>query len=172
MLRKFLEGLVFGSGFAIACLTVVMLAGSIFMPMIFRSGEPPTTYTAPDRFAGRLTQEEGPPFHELSIEEQIEQSSVIALARFEPATDGRMKAIFTEFLKRDPAVSFYYDIGDEYPSASFYPEEGRSMGDGMVAFFVGSPADMRMSMSYAGDRIRGLGDIPLELFREKCEATD
>jgi hypothetical protein len=42
-------------------------------------------------------------------------------------------------------------------------------GDGVVIFFTGSPASMSMSMSFSGDRIHGLGDIPLQLFKQKCE---
>ena len=83
-----------------------------------------------------------------------------------------MKAVIKEFLKKDPEVTFHYEIGDEYPSASFYPKPGTDRGDGLVAFFVGSPAEMRLSMTYSGDQISGLGDLPLELFRKKCQLTD
>jgi len=33
----------------------------------------------------------------------------------------------------------------------------------------GNPADMRYSVSYSGERIDGLGGLPLALMREKCE---
>jgi hypothetical protein len=39
----------------------------------------------------------------------------------------------------------------------------------MVMFFTGSPATMRMSMTYFGDRVHSLGDLPIELLRQKCE---
>ena len=42
-------------------------------------------------------------------------------------------------------------------------------GDGAVVFFMGSPATMKMAVTYTGDRIHGLGDIPIELLREKCK---
>ena len=42
-----------------------------------------------------------------------------------------------------------------------------------IAFSIGSMlSTMKMSMSYSGDRIHSLGDIPLELFREKCNDSD
>jgi hypothetical protein len=108
------------------------------------------------------------PFHELGIDEQIAQASVIALARYEPAADGEKKAIIREILKQDPGTEMYYKVGDEYAPASHFVASGTDYGDGVVIFFTGSPAMMMMSMGYSGDRIRGLGDIPIELFRQKC----
>ena len=79
-----------------------------------------------------------------------------------------MRAIIKEFLKKESNTTIYYDIGDEYPSSSYYPREGTRYGDGVIIFFTVSPATMRMSMSFSGDRIHSLGDIPIELFKEKC----
>jgi hypothetical protein len=107
------------------------------------------------------------PFHELGAEEQIKEATVIALARYERADDGRMKAIIREFLKKQPNTTIYYNVGDEYAPSSYFPKEGMNYGDGVVIFFTGSPASM--SMSFSGDRIHGLGDIPLQLFKQKCE---
>ena len=169
MFRKFLEGLCFGGGFAIAFVVIAALTSSLLVPIIFNPvshmdsgpGMPP---------ASRMWQEDsGPPFRELSVEDQIKSASVIALARYEPASDGRKKAVIKEILKKAPGTEFFYAVGDEYPSGSYYPVEGSSRGDGLVIFFRGSPAMMRMSMSYTGDRIHSLGDIPLELFRNKCK---
>ena len=112
--------------------------------------------------------ESGKQFHELGIDEQIKKASVIALARYERASDGQMKAIVKEFPKKEPDVQLYYSVGDEYRPSSYYPREKTHYGDGVVIFFAGSPATMRMSMTYSGDRIHGLGDIPIELFRKKC----
>lgn len=107
-------------------------------------------------------------FYELPIEEQIQQASQIIVASYEEAPDGRMKAIITDILKKDPGTVSYYDIGDEHPSSSYYPSEKSSYGDGVIIFFTDSPATMKLSMTYEGDRIRGLGDMPMALFRAKC----
>lgn len=171
MLRKFFEGLVFGAGFSLAFVAIAWLAVSLLLPVTFPSVE--TTRVDKDGpQQAQLAQESVLKFHDLPVEEQIKQASVIALARYEPASDGKMKAILKEFLKKYPKTTIYYAIGDEYPSASYYPNESTNYGDGVVLFFVGSPAQMRMSTTYSGDRIRGLGDIPLALFRKKCEAPD
>ena len=178
MLKKFTEGLVFGGGFAIAFAAVWYTAAYLITPMFVASQV--------ERIAGRLpsdvqgiVQSSEPrhteifskpatPFYTLNLDEQIQKSSVIALASYEPSPDGKMKAIIKEFLKQDPKVTIYYNIGDEHPSSGHYPKERTSYGDGVIIFFTGSPATMQMSMSYAGDRIRSLEDMPIELFRKKC----
>jgi hypothetical protein len=105
----------------------------------------------------------------LGLEEQIRQASVIALAKYEKSPDGKMKAVIRELLKKESGTTIYYSIGDEYPSSSYYPSENRSYGDGVVIFFTGSPARMGMSMTFTGNRISGMGDLPVELFRKKCK---
>lgn len=179
MLKKFTEGLVFGGGFGVSFLVLWYVAAYLITPMFVESqieqaanrqlsDHDAKTQSSISRSPG-TPRDSGPPFHELKIEEQIKKSSVIALAKYEPSPDGKMKAIIKEFLKNEPGVTLYYKIGDEYASSSYYPKEKTSYGDGLVIFFVGSPATMRMSMSYEGDRIRGLGDIPLELLKKKCK---
>jgi hypothetical protein len=108
------------------------------------------------------------PFHELSVEQQIEQASMIALAEYEEGEDGRMRAIIREILKKEPGTVSYFDVGDEHGMHSFYDRDDRAHGDGVIIFFTGSPARMALSMTYRGERIGGLGDMPLALFREKC----
>lgn len=166
MVRKLLEGLVFGAGSAVAFVIVGWLAVTLLFTSDFGPKEGVSYSLNPPVGAdpGYVSN-----FGELSIEEKIEKSTVIALARFEPSADGRVKAVFSEFLKRNPDTEFYYKIGDEYPSAAYYPKEHVNYGDGLVIFFVGSPARDQMSMSYSGNRIRGLADIPIELFRDKCK---
>lgn len=170
MLRRFIDGLVFGFGFSLAVLVVGGIAMVSLAPPDFRPVPPAVSFSQSELPPTQVQKDPEPQFHDLPIEKQIELASVIALARFEPAADGKMKAVFTEFLKKVPGTTIYYSIGDEYPSASFYPSDAKRFGDGVVVFFVGSPADMRLSMTYTGDRIHSLGDIPLELFRKKCKA--
>lgn len=172
MLRKFFDGLVFGSGFSLAFVAIVWGSISILFPMSFHGSEQPVAINSQAEQSIQQPQQPTPQFYELSIEEQIKQASVIGLARFEPSSDGQKKAIFREFLKREPNTTFYYNIGDEYPSASYYPKEGIGHGDGVIVFFEGSPASMKVSMTYTGNRIHSLGDIPIELFKKKCEKPD
>lgn len=179
MFKKFTEGLVFGGGFAISFVAIWYVAAYLISPMFIASrieheankhlSELGANIQPSKPGSAEASRESAVPFHELGLEDQIKNSSVIALAKYERDPDGKMKAIIKEFLKKEPNVTIYYKIGEEYPSSSYYPKDNTSYGDGVVIFFTGSPATMRMSMSYSGDRIRGLGDLPLELFRKKCK---
>lgn len=179
MFKKFTEGLVFGGGFAVAFVAVWYIAAYLITPLFVASQFERAASKQPSDMQGTIQPSEpgraeffhelATPFHELGLDEQIKKSSVIALARYESSPDGKMKAIIKEFLKKDPNVTIYYNIGDEYPSSSYYPKERTSYGDGVIIFFAGSPATMRMSMTYSGDRIRSLGDLPIELLRKKCK---
>lgn len=179
MFKKFTDGLIFGAGFTLSFIILWYMAAYFIQPTLterqiehFKDEYPDVISKVPQ--PPQLKNEMGSgqnkiPFHEQSIEEQIKQSSVIALSKYESAPDGRTKAVITEFLKKDPDTTIYYNIGDEYPPASYFPKENTSHGDGVVIFFTGSPAMMRMSMTYSGNRIRSLGDLPVSLLREKCK---
>jgi hypothetical protein len=182
MFKKFADGLLFGAGFAIS-FTVLWYAAAFLVTPMFFSSQMERAASKQSSDSGANTQpsiprnyealgEPATPFHELKLEEQIKTASVIALARYEQSPDGRMKAIIKEFLKKEPGTTIYYNIGDEYPDASYYPKEHVSYGDGVIIFFTNSPARMAMSMTYSGDRIRGLGDLPVELLRKKCKDPD
>lgn len=172
MLRKFTEGLVFGAGFAISFLVLGALGASVLFSSMMPAGRSTSSSVTTTTSQIDADDEKSVPFYELPIEAQIEEASVIALARYEPAEDGRMKAVLKEVLKKKEGVTFHYQIGDEYTPSSYYPKPGTSYGDGIVIFFEGSPAMMRIAISYSGNRISGLGDMPIELFRDKCEKED
>jgi predicted secreted protein len=166
MFKKFLEGLAFGAGFAVSCIVVWWLGLFTFLPMTLRTrAVDVATQPASVEYGDEA---EELPFHELPVDQQIETASVIALVHFEPSSDGKMRAVVSEILKKDPAVTFRYAVGDEYDPSSYYPRPSTNYGDGEIVFFVGSPPSMRLSMSYSGDRIRGLGDMPIALLREKA----
>jgi hypothetical protein len=186
MLKKFTEGLVFGGGFAISWMALWYIAAYLITPMFSpqieeavnkRLSETGANIQPSNRPSSESFREPAIPFHELALEEKIKKSSVIALVEFEASPDGKMKAIIKEFLKKESGVAINYKLGDEYPNSSYYPREennsGRKdlskYGHGAVIFFTGSPASMKFSTSYLGDRIGGLGDIPVELFRKKCK---
>jgi hypothetical protein len=111
-------------------------------------------------------------FYQLSVDEKVELASAIAIGSFQEAEDGLQRAIITEFLKKDPDIDLYYDVGDEYASMSSYPNEHEYSYDksehNFIVFFAGNPPMMRTGTTYHGDRISGLNDIPVKLLREKC----
>lgn len=70
-----------------------------------------------------------------------------------------------------PGKSLQNDIGDEYSSGSYYPKENVSRGDALLLFFKSSPFPGTSSMAIYHDRIAGLGDMPMELFRKKVKES-
>ena len=101
---------------------------------------------------------------ELPLEEKVMEASVIALARYEER-EGKLVSIISEILKKDPAVTFHYQVGDDFGYPGEIRENSR-YGEGKVIFFVGSPADMRTASAIHEGRIAGEGGMPLERFRE------
>lgn len=103
-------------------------------------------------------------FHSWPVQKQIETASVIALARWEKEGD-RYKCVISEILKQRPGTEFYYKVGDEFVHLSRRARDNTDYGDGQIMFFVGSPAEFRYSTSFKGDRISGLGDMPVGSLR-------
>lgn len=179
MFKKFTEGLVFGGGFGISFIFLWNIAAYLIYPISVTPHIQDSVSKKMSEFESQvspslsskyeLSDELPIQFHEMSLEEQINTASVIAIAKYEMSSDGKMKAIIKEFLKKEPGTTIYYNIGDEYPGSSYYPKVNTMYGDGVVIFFTGSPASMKMSMSYSGNRIHSLGDIPIELFKKKCD---
>lgn len=177
-MNKFKEGLMFGGGFGLSFIVLWYLSAYLISPIFVESQVQRVNETlAPSIDAApsvSIDQHNATspqpviPFHELPVDEQIKKSSVIALAKYERGSNGHMKAIIKEFLKKDPSVTVYYDIGDEHPSSSYFAKDDTRYGDGLVIFFTENPASMKMSVSYAGDRLRSLGDMPIELLKKKC----
>lgn len=120
----------------------------------------------PSSFSTRITSKEDAfaGFPDAPLEKQIELASVVALARFQ--TEGKkQKCTITEILKQAPGTVFHYKVGDHYAHGDHYPRGNEMLSDGLIIFFVGSPAEMRLSMTYHGDRIGGLADMPIEEVR-------
>lgn len=178
-MNKFTDGLKFGLGFGLAFLAV--LCTGLFLVLDTNPSRKLTLYGPPVHEGFAPSTSSGQPsgddrelvdFGELNIEDQIAYASVIVLAKFEPVEDGKVISIITEILKKEEGVTFYYAVGDEYTPSSYYPRERADYGDGLLIFFTGSPATMRMSTTYRGDRVTSLGDIPIQLLREKCKASN
>jgi hypothetical protein len=175
MFKKFIDGLVFGGGFAISFILLWYLAAYLIAPMFIESQYSELSSKELSELKADI-QKSAPssinkhkvPFHELGPDELIKQSSVIALVEFEPSANGKMKAIIKEFLKKEPGTTIYLNIGDEHRPSSYYPRKDTIYGDGAIIFFSGSPANYQRASYYFDGRIRTFGDMPLELFRKKC----
>jgi hypothetical protein len=154
---------------------IFLIVSWVFPPPYVNQFLEPKTYTresTPDSPASSAKVDAGTesqvPFYELPVEQQIEEASMIAMARYEEGEGGARRAVITEILKKAPETVSYYEVGDEHPMSSYMQKSDGFHGDGLIIFFTGSPATMSLSVTFDGERIRGLGDIPLALFREKC----
>ena len=177
MLKRFIDGVVFGGGFAISFVFVWYLASFLIYPMFgesyseqYSNIENPETRSNSDLSPLKSKKPETP-FHELTLEQKIETASFIALAEYEESSNGKQSPIIKEFLKQDPNSTIYYKVGDEYKTYSNYSEHNKDTNTKLIIFFVGSPAAMRYSTTYSGDRIHSLGGIPEKLLRDKCKKS-
>jgi hypothetical protein len=105
-------------------------------------------------------------FHDWPPEKQIQTASVIAIGRWEKS-GSTLKCIITEILKQGPNTKFYYKIGDEYRLGSRpVRDDNTDYGEEEIMFFTGSPASFRFAMSFKGDRLTGMGDMPIAELRD------
>ena len=171
MLKKFIEGLVFGSGFGISFIILSCLAVYVLYPVYLNRPNKIVTekISTPVKETSQINYNQETAFSKLSLNEKIETSSFIVIAEFQKSSSGKQVPIIKEFLKKDPNSEIFYNIGDEYKSHIDYPVPSNNMNNKLLIFFAGSPATMKYSTTYSGERIISLGGIPENLFREKCK---
>lgn len=180
MLKKFVDGLVFGAGFAISFMAILLVSINwVSTAMIECQIEESVSNLdaercqkeIPEKFKDQLkeSKNEGKLFHKLPLEEKIERASVIALVRYEDTSGPKVRAVIDEFFKKTPSSKIYYDVGDEYTYGNYYPEDGVERGDGLVVFFTGSPATMTYLTTYDDSRVLGLSNIPINLLKKKIK---
>lgn len=110
-------------------------------------------------------------FQDWPLDRQIKASTVIVLTKWRKAGD-RDLAVVDEILKQAPGVAFACRAGDEIPSESHVAEANADYGDGEVLFYTGSPARFRYGITYSGNRITGLGDMPMDDLRAAIQKDD
>jgi hypothetical protein len=103
-------------------------------------------------------------FERMSLQKQIQTSTVIVLSKWEKSGNFN-KCIITDILKHEPGVQFEYQVGDEFRPASLPNRQNTDYGDGQVIFFDGSPARLRYATSYSAGRIDALGGLSVDSLR-------
>jgi hypothetical protein len=104
-------------------------------------------------------------FDRLSPVQQIQTSSVIALAKWQ-TSGSTLRCVISEILKQAPDTAFYYKVGDEFRHGNQRVSEGTDYGDGQVLFFTGSPARLEVAVAVHRERISGMGDMPVSTLRD------
>lgn len=170
MLKKFLLGIVFGTGFTIAvlCLYTVWMF-YVLPPLLTQNMSSEVTIT--ENTEKKNLYPNTPNFHELSVDEMVEKSTAILTVRYEEGENGNYKSIVEDILRKDDGIELYYRVGEVYEEDSHYKITDNHIPKRAIVFMQGSPASMRFSTTFSGERIRGLGGISLSLLKEKCNDT-
>ena len=108
-----------------------------------------------------------PDFHAMPLEKQIEAAERDRHREAYERVGERNKCVLAEILKQSPGTKFYFNVGDELRQCSHDVKPNETRGDGQLMFFVGNPADLRLSTSFFGDRFGGLGNMPVDLLRKQ-----
>ena len=109
-------------------------------------------------------------FSHLSPEKQVQISTVIALATY-VKSDSTLKCVNSEILKHAPDTAFYYKVGDEFRPDSHRTSEEDRLWRWADLIPTGSPARLEIAVAVHGDRISGMGDIPVSMFRELIRSS-
>ena len=107
----------------------------------------------------------------MSVDEKIELATAIIVVRYEEGGNGNYKSVVEDVLKQEEGVELYYSVGEVYESDSHLKISDDFVPTRSIVFMQGSPAIMRFSTTFDGERIRGLGGISLALLKEKCNDT-
>jgi hypothetical protein len=153
LLKTFIRGLVFGAGLSTA-LVVFGIALAVYLKSMNGSDAPKVVHDYSD-------------WNSLSDEEKIQEASAIAVIRYSDGEEGQRLAIVEAIHKRTPDVEIYYESGDSWPSADYYPRHQHDDRTGAVVLFRGSTAKDLSTWYMYDERIAALGDMPLELLVKK-----
>jgi len=172
VLNKFISGLVLGLGFSVSFTVVVSLWFFLIMPNLI-SSQPmaikSTSTTLPVDNEYPYIEN----FHKLPVEDKIANSTAIIVTKISKNEGGIYQTIVSEILKKQDDIELYYkqgDIFEDHSDYNDYEKNNRHIPEGFIVFMRGTPAQMKYSTSYSGgERISSLGDIPMALFREKCD---
>ena len=81
-------------------------------------------------------------FHDLKPVDQVRFSEVIMYIEQKLNDDGKIVGRVKEYLKNESEIPLYYEIGEEYPSASRYPRFNEMTPTGQIIFFTGVHAGL------------------------------
>lgn len=167
MLKKFLSGIIIGTGFSIAALCVYTAWMFYVLPPLIDQSFTSEVLTS-ENPRQRPYFSNTPNFHELPVEEKIKLATAIIIVKSEKGENGKYKNVVEEILKIEEGVELYYNVGEVYEDDSHYKMSDEFMPTRAIIFMQGNPATMRFSTTFDGERIRGLGGISLALLRDKC----
>ena len=159
MIKKLLQGFVFGIGFTVAVM-VVNISDISFTsePKVISSGE-------------SATYKEKADWRELNLPNKIEKTSGLALLRFNEGEDKHMEAYVEKVFTNDKSMKLPLEIGQRVESSDYYAQGGYSNNrNGVLLIYSSNPLKEMEGAYLYDDRLVGLQDMPLNLFIGKFNA--
>ncbi len=154
MIKLFIKGIVFGSGFSIALLAF----GFITYTILNNQELEDTTYTGAELDA----------WNKMGEMEKVREAKAIAIINYKQISENHHLAYISEIYKK-PNVETGLSVGDPLPTADSYASKG-SVPSGAIAFFIGNPASVSSVTMLYDDLAKGFGDMPakaiIEIFNQ------
>ncbi|HKJ60968.1 MAG TPA: hypothetical protein VKA94_03090 [Hyphomicrobiales bacterium] len=166
---RFIGGLLFGAGFLVSFAILYFFALSITEPHMDRIfGDKSVGYSTGHDRKDSISSEE---FSRLTADKKIARSSVVMITRYVPSeTRKRVQVVAKDIFKKRLDIKFKYHANDRIEAVEFYPHAGTPYGDGSVIFFTGIPPAEKLEITYTGDKVAGLGSVPLDELQNLCES--
>ena len=159
MLKKLMNGFVWGVGFSLALILIFFVAYKNFLNV-----KPRPAYGVDQRKA----MEERIKWQELSDEEKIRTATVAVIVKYEKGEGLHMKAYVDKVLSRSDDQTLPYSVGSRVETEDYYTQDGRVLNrDGVVLMFGGNPINDLGSIFIYDDRLSAMGNMPVEVFVNK-----
>jgi hypothetical protein len=151
VIKTFIKGIVFGTGFSISVVIVLFIARELLIK------ELDLNYDIPDSSSAE--------WRDLSDDEELKKASAIALIRYSDTVsqDGSKNA-FVEKVFTDKSIKLDFGPGDPYPSLRYYPKNNSFRErTGVLVIFRDSPPIEQHTLFLYDDRVAAYGDMPVDV---------
>lgn len=163
MIKKLLQGFMFGTGFTVAVILVIWIVN---ISDISFTSEPKVISSEES-----VTFKEKVNWRNLNLTSKIEKTSGLALLRFNEGKDKHMEAYVEKVFIKDKSLKLPVEIGQRVESSDYYAQEGYSSNrNGVLLIYSGNPPKEMEGAYLYKDRLIGLQDMPLNLFIEKFDS--
>jgi len=159
MLKKLLQGFIFGAGFTIGSIAVIAVVGVVSSKFTF------TPIESTD--AEEASYQDQANWRKLTLSKKMPEISGLALVRFKDGEDSLKKAYVEKILTKENSIKLPLEVGDRVEKEDYYPSAGSSSRNGVLLIFTGMPTRKIESAYMYEDKLIGHGDMPLEIFLKK-----
>lgn len=163
MIKKLLQGFVFGIGFMVAVLLIISLVN--LSGISFTNESKAVNSGASEAYKDKAD------WRELNLTDKIEKTSGLALLRFNERENKHMAAYVEKVFTNDKSVKLPIVVGQRIEKSDYYAHEVHlNNRNGVLFIYSGNPPKKMEGAYLYNDRLVGLQDMPLNLFIEKFKA--